>query len=315
MMQHRPTPDQTRDEGSPAGTATSRALPTPVAAPHPQVDIDLTDPNKQRVVAADLHRLLDNRQCDSGTYVQYFDALHRYELSELERKNILFTPELQVQVVQALSTNGFASGYAETILTKIAKMEGSIHEDALVALVKLAHAEKKSARSCAIKLAKLESPPPGLFVGDLGSTFGAMVAERPGLWKHPTPKDLIAPCADFMSDRLRFVMNGASSIPLGLRARAFTETLLFFAEDIANSKKWRLAAAERVLRKHELLETVDEVVKGCATSLWGAIRTWLLRKEPDRCMRVKKLFPIVDKEALAHGFREAFMKRFASRPE
>jgi hypothetical protein len=266
-------------------------------------------------MAAELHRLLENRKCDSGTYVQYFDALHRYELSELERKNILFTPELQVQVVQALSTNGYASGYAEAILTKIAKMEGSIHEDALVALVKLAHVEKRSARSCAFKLAKLESPPPGFFVGELGSTFGAMVAERPGLRDHPTPMDLIRPCADFMSDRLRCVMNGDSSIPLELRARAFTETLLFFAEDIADSKQLRMAEAERVLQKHQLMETVDEVVKRCATSLWGEIRTWLLRKEPDRCMRVKKLFPIVDKEALEHGFREAFMKRFASRPE
>lgn len=314
MMQHRPNSDPSRAEGLPAGAATSRALPSPVEGPSPKIDIDLTDPSVQRAVAADLRRLLDHRQCDSGTYVQYFDALHRYELSELERKNILFTPELQVQVVQALSTNGFASGYAETILTTIAKMEGSIHEDALVALVKLTHIGRRSARSCAIKLAKLESPPPGLFVGDLGSTFGAMVAERPELWKHPTPIELIEPCADFMSDRLRFVMNGDSSIPLELRARAFAETLLFFAKDIARSKKLRIAEAERVLKKHELLDTVDEVVKQCATSFAGLCKR-LFRCLSTPCVRVKSLVPTVDDEALMHGFREAFMKRFASRPE
>lgn len=309
MMQHRPNPDRTHAESLPAEAATPRV--PPVAAPHREIDIDLTDPTEQRAVAADLGRLLEGRKYDSEHYVQYFSALHRYELSELLQKNIVFTPELQIQMVKALSTDGYASGRAETILIRIAQMEGAIHEDALVALADLGHIGCSSARSCVMKLAKLQSPPHGLFVGDLGSIFGAMVAERPGLRKHPTPIDLIRPCADFMGNRLRCVMNGDSAIPLELRARAFTETLLFFVKDIARSKELRGAEAVRVLNTYDLTGVVEKVIQQCAFSLRTEIYKWLLRKEAPR-VRIKSLVPSVNREALAHGFREAFMKRFAS---
>lgn len=313
MMQHQPSPHRAQADGP-------TPEPSPVAStilrvvPREDTVIDLTDVSKQRALATELNHLFKSRNCTGGAYVEYLTALQRYELAELRQNNIVFTPELQIEVVRALSTNGAGSYRAEAIITRIAQTHTSLHPDALLALAEVSKAGHDLARSCAMNLSRFPRVPSGLFVGELGSTFGALIAERRGLRWHTDPLDLIKPCADFMSNRLRFVMNDDISIPLELRAQAFAETLLFLARDLSRGEGLRFNQAKRVLEKHALLETVDEVVKRCATSFVG------LCKRIFRCgslpyTRVRSLFPTVNRETLEHGFREAFMRKFASSPE
>lgn len=306
-MQHRPNPDRAHSEGLPAEAVLPRALPTPLTAPHHEIDMDLTDPKKQRDLAQELHRLLETRASVGGAYTEYMKALQRHGLTDLQLKKIVFTPELQVEIARALS-HGNESGRAEAILKTIAQLEGSIHHDALVALADLGSAGHRSVRSCLVSLSRLSRVPNDLFIGQLGARFLTIVGDRRELRVFHDPSDIIKACADFMERRLSFVMSAGEAIPQDLRANAFAETVTFLARDLARGRGLRFGEAMRIFQKHDLIPVVDEVVKRCATSFGGRCKKLLLFFSSP-CARVKSLFPIVNRDALARGFREAFLRR------
>jgi hypothetical protein len=239
--------------------------------------------------------------------------LQSYDLPDLRQKGISFAPELQIEVVRALS-HGNESGRAEAILRTIAQFEGSLHHDALVVLADLGNAGYGSARSCAISLSKLSTVHHDIFLGQLGSRFLLFVGDRRELRFTYDPSDIIKASADFMERRLSFAMSAGEAIPQDLRAQAFAETVSFLTRDLARGRGLRFGEALRIFETHDLIALVDEEVKRCATSFGGRCKKLLLLLSSP-CARVESLFPTIDKNALAHGFREAFMKRFASRPE
>jgi hypothetical protein len=269
--------------------------------------VDLTDPNNQRKLAKDLHRLLETRSSVGGAYTHHLKALQRHNPADLKLQEIVFTPELQIEVVRALS-HGNESGRAEAILRTIAQLEGSIHHDALVVLADLGSVGYRSVRSCLVSLSEVSGVPNDLFIGQLGARFLTIVGNRRELRVIYDPSDIIKSCADFMERRISFVMNAGETIPKELRAQAFAETVTFLARDLARGQGLRFGEALRVLEKHDLIPVVDEVVKRCATSFGGRCKKlFLLRSSP--CARVKSLFPIVNRDALARGFRETFLRR------